>query len=76
MADAVILILESMELDIKNCVGQSYDNATNMSGIYSGLQAIILELCGLAEYVPCSGHSLNLVGAAAAESHLQLGGKY
>ena len=39
-----------------------------MSGIYSGLQARIKELNPLIEYVPCSAHSLNLVGSCAADS--------
>ncbi|XP_047127583.1 uncharacterized protein LOC101241302 [Hydra vulgaris] len=52
-------------LDIKYCRGQSYDNASNMAGKYSGLQARIREKNPLAEYVPCFAHSLNLVGASA-----------
>lgn len=28
-------------IDMKNCRGQSYDNAQNMSGIYNGLQSRI-----------------------------------
>ncbi|XP_025409880.1 uncharacterized protein LOC112683189 [Sipha flava] len=40
--------------------GQSYDNAKNMSGLYSGLQARIKEISPLADFVPCSAHSLNL----------------
>ncbi|XP_026821552.1 zinc finger MYM-type protein 1-like [Rhopalosiphum maidis] len=58
--DSVIKLLNSYEIEIENCRGQSYDNARNMSGIYSGLQARIKELNPLIEYVPCSAHSLNL----------------
>ncbi|CAH0402276.1 unnamed protein product [Chilo suppressalis] len=43
----------------------------NMSGIYNDLQAKIKEISPLAEYVPCSAHSLNLVGECAAESTLE-----
>ncbi|KAG7157952.1 Zinc finger MYM-type protein 1-like 5 [Homarus americanus] len=50
--------------------GQSYDNAANMSGIYTGLQARIKAMNPLAYYVPCAGHSLNLVGTSAASSCL------
>jgi len=39
-----------------------YDNASNMSGIYAGLQAKIKNVNPLAKCVPCSAHSLNLVG--------------
>ncbi|CAG5030257.1 unnamed protein product [Parnassius apollo] len=47
--------------------GQSYDNASNMSGRYSGLQTRIREINKYADYIPCAGHSLNLVGVKAAE---------
>ncbi|XP_012562608.2 uncharacterized protein LOC105847531 [Hydra vulgaris] len=57
--------LEEAKLDIKYCRGQSYDNASNMAGKYSGLQARIREKNPLAEYVPYLAHSLNLVGASA-----------
>lgn len=66
MSAVVTKILEELGLDISNLRGQSYDNASNMSGIYSGLQARIRELSPLAHYVPCAAHSLNLVGSAAA----------
>lgn len=39
LADSVLKFLDSHGLDIKNCRGQTYDNAANLSGIYSGLQA-------------------------------------
>nr|XP_047135417.1 zinc finger MYM-type protein 1-like [Hydra vulgaris] len=61
LADAVFLVLESHGLDINNCRGQSYDNASNMSGRYTGLQARIKKVNPLATFVPCSAHSLNLV---------------
>ena len=55
-------------IDIKDCRGQSYDNASNMSGKYKGLQALIKEINIYAEYIPCFAHSLNLVGQCAAVS--------
>lgn len=66
LADAVIHFLERHGLDIGNCRGQSYDNAPNMSGIYSGLQARIRAVSPYAYYIPCSAHTLNLVGSSAA----------
>lgn len=39
-----------------------------MSRRYTGLQARIKNLNPLAIYVPCGGHSLNLVGTSAVES--------
>lgn len=68
LTTAVLKTLETFGLDIKDCRGQSYDNAANMSGVYSGLQARIKEHNELAEYIPCSAHSLNLVGVTAAEA--------
>ncbi|XP_045025191.1 zinc finger MYM-type protein 1-like [Daphnia magna] len=67
MKDLVMETLEKLQISIEDCRGQSYDIASNMSGIYNGLQALIKERNGLAEYVPCGCHSLNLVGVCAAE---------
>lgn len=60
--------LAELEMDIANCRGQSYDNASNKSGVYSALQAWIKALNPYAEFVPCAAHSLNLVGICAASS--------
>ncbi|XP_025207089.1 uncharacterized protein LOC112602935 [Melanaphis sacchari] len=59
--------LKENDLDIQNCRGQSYDNASSMSGKYNSLQALVLAENNLALWVPCAGHSLNLVVQAAAE---------
>lgn len=67
MEEATLSLLEKLELDVDNCRGQSYDNASNMSGIHSGLQARIERKNDLAECVPCAAHSLNLAGCFAAE---------
>jgi len=69
MFDIILQKLSEHGIDIQNCRGQSYDNASNMSGIYSGLQARIKEVNPLSEYIPCAAHSLNLVGLSAAESN-------
>ena len=63
LADSLLDFLKEMGVDIKDCRGQSYDNASNMRG----LQARIKEKSQFAEYVPCFAHSLNLVGKCAAE---------
>lgn len=65
---AVIDTLAMYNIHINDCRGQSYDNASNMSGAYTGLQARIIKLNALAVWVPCAAHSLNLVGTCAAES--------
>uniref|UniRef100_H2YLA9 HAT C-terminal dimerisation domain-containing protein n=1 Tax=Ciona savignyi TaxID=51511 RepID=H2YLA9_CIOSA len=59
--------LEENGINIQNCRGQSYDNASNISGKYKGVQAIIRERCSVAYYIPCTAHSLNLIGKCAAE---------
>lgn len=68
LAEVTMTTLLCHDLDIANCRGQSYDNASNMSGAYTGLQARIKNENPLVDYIPCAGHSLNLVGASTAES--------
>jgi hypothetical protein len=65
LASTLLQFLEKKGINIKFCRGQSYDNASNMSGKYEGMQAKIKEVCKYAEFVPCAAHSLNLVGVAA-----------
>lgn len=67
LAETVLTFLENNDIPIDDCRGQSYDNASNMSGKYSGLQARIKDKCEFATFVPCAAHSLNLVGLHAAE---------
>ena len=38
-----------------------------MSGKYKGTQEIILKINKYAMYIPCAGHSTNLVGRAAVD---------
>lgn len=68
MYSAIISELKTLGINIEDCRGQSYDNASNMSGVYNGLQAKIKSQAPFAFFVPCSAHSLNLVATAAAES--------
>lgn len=67
MFNAIKKMLKTWDLDIKNCRGQSYDNAANMSGVYKGLKSRIQEESPLADFIPCAGHSLNLVGTHAVD---------
>ena len=69
--DAVTEMLANYEIDIQNCRGQSYDNASNMVGHYSGLQARIKHVNKFAVYITRAAHSLNLVGTCAAESCIE-----
>ncbi|XP_048031791.1 zinc finger MYM-type protein 1-like [Megalobrama amblycephala] len=63
--------LKELDIDLMDCRGQSYDNASNMAGKYSGLQARIKNKNPNADFIPYSAHSLNLVGACAAECCLE-----
>lgn len=68
LTDVILDFFNLSGINIQNCRGQSYDNAANMSGQYSGLQARIMEVNSKAIYVPCASHSLNLVGVNAVNS--------
>lgn len=67
LAQTVLDTLQKSDLQNANCRAQLYDNASNMAGTYSGHQARIKQVNHLAMYVPCSAHSLNLVGSCTAE---------
>lgn len=45
LIEAVLNVLENHHILIKDCRRPSYDNASNMSGKYSDLQAKIKEKC-------------------------------
>ncbi|GBN66677.1 Zinc finger MYM-type protein 1 [Araneus ventricosus] len=66
--NVVLENLRNYSIELKNCRGQTYDNASNMSGRYTGLQARLKEHCKTATYVPCASHTLNLIGNCAAEA--------
>lgn len=64
--------VEALTEDIIHCIttngfslqklrGQGYDRAANMSGIYNGVQARILQIAPNALYVHCAAHNLNLM---------------
>ena len=67
MFDGLMQLLDTHGIDIQHCRGQSYDNASAMSGRYNGLQAKVAAKNNLAGWIHCAGHSLNLVVKAAAE---------
>ena len=58
LAETVLNFLEKYDILFSNCIGQSYDNAPNMSGSYAGLQGRLQEINNLAVYIPCAAHSL------------------
>ena len=65
LAKTTLDYLENSGLNFDLCRGQSYDNASNMTGIYNGMQAALLEVNPYASFLPCSSHSLTLVGQAS-----------
>lgn len=44
IVDTILGVFEKFDLDITKCRGQSYDNASNLAGIYRGVQARIKML--------------------------------
>lgn len=68
LAKYLLQYLEQNGINIQNCRGQSYDNASNMSGKYIGMQAQLKRVNPLIDWVPCAAHSLNLVGKSAADA--------
>ncbi|KAF7652124.1 hypothetical protein LDENG_00101180 [Lucifuga dentata] len=67
LEDCVIDMIQDLGLDLANCRRQSYDNASNMSGKYNGLQVHLKKQNPLIHYIPCAAHSLNLVGVNSIE---------
>jgi hypothetical protein len=63
LSTIVMAFLRKYGINLLDCRGQSYDNANNMAGEYSGLQRKILNENNLAIFLPCAAHSLNLIGA-------------
>ena len=53
--------IDSLGVDMKNCVAQCYDGASVMSGWATGVQARIRDVYPQAIYIHCHAHRLNLV---------------
>ena len=60
--------LEQNGINIQNCRGQSYDDASNMSGMYIGMQAQLKRVNPLIDWVQCAPHSPNLVFKSAVDA--------
>ena len=69
IADHILSSLKRFKLPLSNCIGQSYDGAPCMAGIFNGCQAIIKRVCPDAEYMHCSSHALNLALMDSCTSH-------
>lgn len=55
------------QLPIENLRAQTYDGASNMSGVHHGCQAEIKRIQPLASYVHCGAHCTHLVTSKAIE---------
>ena len=53
--------MKELKLEFEWIVGQSYNEASNMSGKYSGLQTKLHKLSRKALYIWCQAHRLNLL---------------
>ena len=60
IAKAILSILDKLGLDVYLLHGQGYDGASNMSGKFRGVQAIVKSRVPSAVYLHCRAHSLNL----------------
>ena len=47
-------------IDLHNCRGQAYDGASNMSGPFSGVAALLRQEEPKAHFIHCAAHCLNL----------------
>jgi hypothetical protein len=68
IATCILDVFTRLQLPIAHLRGQTYDGASNMSGVYRGCQAIIHEQQPLALYVHCGAHCVNLVSQITCES--------
>ena len=51
LCEYICCALFDVELDIQNCIAQSYDGASIMSGIKSGVQSRIIDIVPWAMYI-------------------------
>nr|CAI5823580.1 unnamed protein product [Callosobruchus analis] len=67
LASAILQGLKQCNIDVSYLRGQGYDGASNMSGVFKGVQALIASRYNTALYVHCASHSLNLALSNASE---------
>ena len=52
ISQVILNVLEKHDIDVGGCRGQGYDNGSNMSGCYRGVQALILQKNPQAIFAP------------------------
>lgn len=72
LVNQVTSLFIEKNIDLKKCVGQGYDGASVMSGVYNGVQQRIKNIQPNAEYVHCATHNLNLVVNDAVSTCVEL----
>jgi len=68
IASLILDVLLCLDLPATNLRGQTFDGAANMSGVYSGAQAVIQTEYPLATFVHCGSQCTNLVAQDACEA--------
>ncbi|KAL4150140.1 hypothetical protein QTP88_003974 [Uroleucon formosanum] len=61
LSDVLMKQLKLYIINIENCRGQAYDNGSNMTGRYQGVQTRILNINSRAFFTPCEAHNLNII---------------
>ncbi len=54
-------VIDTLQLDMSNCIGNSTDGAANMKGQYNGFSALLFSHSPNQVHVWCYAHILNLV---------------
>uniref|UniRef100_H3BEC3 DUF4371 domain-containing protein n=1 Tax=Latimeria chalumnae TaxID=7897 RepID=H3BEC3_LATCH len=67
IAKSLLQFFVKIGVNTADCWGQSYNNVSNFSGKYQGMQAWNKERSENVVYIPCCAHSLNLVGQSAVD---------
>ena len=67
LAFTIVTQLSQLGLNLEHIRSQGYDGASNMGGIYRGVQARVKELYPLAMYTHCCKHVLNLVISTSSQ---------
>ncbi|XP_022850566.1 zinc finger MYM-type protein 1-like [Olea europaea var. sylvestris] len=72
LKDAIDAMFSTHGLSISSLRGQGYDGASNMSGEFNDLKALILRENPCAMYVHCFAHQLQLVVVSVAHRNVML----
>ena len=72
ITEVILSTMESWGLNVNLLRGQGYDGASNMSGKFRGVQAVVRSRVPSAVYLHCRAHSLNLaVVHSCSNSHVR-----